>query len=213
MSRRLPIYFLLDVSGSMYGEPITAVETGLQTLISALRNDPQAVESAWLSVITFSNNAEQIVPLTELSQFNAPPLSAFGMTELGEALAFVKKCADNDVKPNTAETKGDWKPLVFIMTDGIPTDDYRRGLAEFRKRKWGMVVACAAGQDIDTNILEEIAPECVVQLSTADSQSIAKFFRWVSASIATSSKSVGTNQGEVSSLSQLPPPPPEITIV
>mgnify|MGYP007025191231 CR=1 FL=1 len=43
------------------------------------------------------------------------------------------------------KTKGDWKPLVFIMTDGEPTDDLNKGLAEFKKRKWGMVVACAAG--------------------------------------------------------------------
>lgn len=55
MGRRLPVYLLLDVSGSMMGEPITAVQNGVQTLVSALNGDPQALESAYLSVITFSN--------------------------------------------------------------------------------------------------------------------------------------------------------------
>ena len=46
MSRRLPVYLLLDTSGSMMGEPIAAVETGVQTLVSALRQDPYALETA-----------------------------------------------------------------------------------------------------------------------------------------------------------------------
>ena len=57
MARRLPVYLLLDVSGSMTGEPITAVQNGVQTMVSALMGDPQALESAYISVITFSNSA------------------------------------------------------------------------------------------------------------------------------------------------------------
>lgn len=212
MARRLPIYLLLDVSGSMVGEKITSVENGVQTLVSALNNDPQALESAYLSVITFASNVEQLVPLTELGKFNAPSLSAGGMTSLGGALSFVKECADREVQKNTAETKGDWKPLVFLMTDGASTDSVDNGLREFLQRKWGMVVACAAGLDADINELKKIT-ESVVQLSTADSASFASFFRWVSASISTASASVGTQNTEVNNISQLPPPPPEITIV
>ena len=68
--RRLPIYLLLDCSGSMMGEPITAVQTGLQNLVATLRQDPYALETAYISVITFDSDARQTVPLTELSQFN-----------------------------------------------------------------------------------------------------------------------------------------------
>lgn len=211
MARRLPVYLLLDVSGSMNGEPITAVQNGVQTLVSALNNDPQALESAYLSVITFSNNANQVTPLTELSMFNAPQLTASGMTSLGEALALVADCADREVQVNTADSKGDWKPLVFILTDGVATDDVYKGLARFKQRKWGMVVACAAGSGADTSELSKIT-EAVVQLNTADAASLAAFFKWVSASIAVSSKSVGTKE-EVSTISQLPPPPEEITII
>jgi len=212
MARRLPVYLLLDVSGSMTGEPITAVQNGVQTMVSALMGDPQALESAYISVITFSSSVDQVVPLTELSQFTPPQLTAGGMTSLGEALKFVAQCADREVVKNTPEAKGDWKPLVFIMTDGGATDSVEKGLVEFRKKKWGIVVACGAGSGADTDELSKIT-EAVVSLDTTDSASIGAFFKWVSASVSTSSKSVGTANKEVSSLDQLPPPPPEIQIL
>ena len=50
--RKLPIYLLLDTSGSMHGEPIEAVKNGVDMLVSTLRSDPYALETAYLSVIT-----------------------------------------------------------------------------------------------------------------------------------------------------------------
>ena len=67
--RRLPVYLLLDTSGSMSGEPIEAVKNGVQVLISTLRQDPYALETAFISVITFDSNAQQIIPLTDLASF------------------------------------------------------------------------------------------------------------------------------------------------
>ena len=209
MSRRLPVYLLLDVSGSMSGEPIAAVQNGVQTMVSALMNEAQALETAYLSVITFSNSAEQLIPLTPVNQFNPPQLTAGGMTSLGEALKLVADCAEREVVKNTPDTKGDWRPLVFILTDGCATDDVNKGLAEFKKRKWGIVVACAAGSQADTAELSKIT-EAVVTLDTADSSTLAAYFKWVTGSIVTSSKSVGTANKEPSTIEQLPPPPPEV---
>jgi uncharacterized protein YegL len=209
--RRLPVYLLLDTSGSMSGEPIAAVETGVQTLVSALRQDPYALETAYLSIITFDSCAEQIVPLTELTAFQMTSISAKGLTSLGDALKLLANKIDAEVAKTTAEEKGDWKPLVFIMTDGRPTDDWQKGLAEFCKRKTGMVVACAAGQGADTKVLKQIT-ECVVQLDTADSSTIRAFFKWVSASIGTGSAKVD-NGDELNGIGELPPPPPEVNIV
>ena len=167
--------------------------------------------SAYLSVITFNTNAQQLVPLTELEQFQTPVIEARGCTALGEALTLLADRIDTEVAKTTAEQKGDWRPLVFIMTDGLPTDDLSQGLEAFRSRKTGMVVACAAGQGADTATLQMITPN-VVQLDTADSSTIKAFFKWVSASISTSSKAVETGD-ETNSLSELPPPPAEVNIV
>jgi uncharacterized protein YegL len=210
--RRLPVYLLLDCSGSMYGEPIEAVKNGVQVLVSTLRQDPYALETAYLSIITFDSSAKQVTPLTELSAFQQPTIEANGCTALGEALSLLATKVDQEVTKTTPEQKGDWKPLVFIMTDGVPTDDINKGLAEFKKRKFGMVVACAAGQGADTNILKQIT-ECVVQLDTADSTTIKSFFKWVSASVSAGSMKVEETASDVNTMSELPPPPPEVNIV
>lgn len=210
--RRLPVYLLLDCSGSMYGEPIEAVKNGVQVLVSTLRQDPYALETAYLSIITFDSSAQQVSPLTELAAFQQPNIQASGCTALGEALALLSQKADQEVTKTTPEQKGDWKPLVFIMTDGEPTDDLNKGLAEFKKRKWGMVVACAGGSGANTDTLKKIT-ECVVSLDTADSATIKAFFKWVSASVSSGSMKVEATGAEATTLSELPPPPPEVNIV
>lgn len=130
--RRLPVYLLLDTSGSMHGEPIEAVKNGVQTLLSTLRQDPYALETAHVSIITFNSTAQQIVPLTDLINFSLPDLQASGTTALGDALSVVAHCIENEVQRTTVESKGDWRPLVFIMTDGAPTDDWKAGLNKFK---------------------------------------------------------------------------------
>jgi uncharacterized protein YegL len=196
----------------MTGEPIEAVKNGVQVLISTLRTDPYALETAYLSVITFDSSAKQVVPLTELSMFQMPDIHASGATALGDALSLLASRIDSEVTKTTAEVKGDWKPLVFLMTDGGPTDNWKNGLAEFQKRKAGIVVACAAGHGADTNVLKQIT-EIVVQLDTADSATIKAFFKWVSASVSTGSQKVEASGIEVGGLNELPPPPPEVNIV
>lgn len=210
--RRLPVYLILDTSGSMSGEPIESVKNGVQLMISSLRTNPQAIETAYLSVITFDSAAHQLIPLTDLSSFQMQDIQAKGTTALGDALKLVSSCINNEVAKTTAETKGDWKPLVFIMTDGIPTDSWENGLNEFKKIKKGVVVACAAGSGADTNVLKQITDN-VVELATADSQSIGKFFAWVTASIGVSSTKVEDSGKDVTGMNELPPPPSELNIV
>lgn len=210
--RRLPVYLLLDTSGSMIGEPIEAVKNGVQVMISSLRQNPQAIETAFISIITFDSSAQQIIPLTDLASFQMVDLKASGVTALGDGLKLLSNKIDTEVTKTTPEQKGDWKPLVFIMTDGIPTDNWQGGLAEFKKRKTAFTVACAAGSGADTSILKQIT-ENVVSLDTADSASIGKFFQWVSASIGISSSKVEDSGKEVQGLNELPPPPSELNIV
>lgn len=210
--RKLPVYLVLDTSGSMLGEPLEAVKNGLQILVSALRQDPYALETVYLSVITFDGRAQQIVPLTELTAFNPPNLQIGTTTSLGAALKLLAERVDVEVTKTTAEVKGDWKPMVFLMTDGGPTDDWQAGLAEFKKRKFGVVIACAAGNSANTSVLQQIT-ESVVGLDTADTTSLSAFFKWVSASISTNSQKVESGGKEIGGLNELPPPPDEINVV
>lgn len=106
--RRLPVYLVLDVSGSMSGEPIEAVRNGVQLLVSSLRSDPYALETAYLSIIAFDAKALQLVPLTEIASFQPPDLQPGSTTSLGEALRTVKSCIEKEVQTSSAEVKGDW---------------------------------------------------------------------------------------------------------
>lgn len=210
--RKLPVFLLLDTSGSMMGEPIEAVKNGVQIMISALRQDPHAIETAHLSVITFDDKARQVVPMTDLNSFQLPDLSANGVTAMGDALEVLAGCIDRDVKTTSAEQKGDWKPMVFIFTDGMPTDDMFYGLNEFRRRKIACTVACAAGANADTEVLKEITDN-VLKIDVMDGQSISQFFAWVTASIGVSSTAVESSGKEAVGFNDLPPPPSELNIV
>lgn len=210
MARRLPIYLLLDVSGSMSGEPIEALKNGLSMLLEELRGEPQAMETAYLSVITFESVAIQVVPLTDLFSFQEPQLRANGSTALGEALSLTAKKIDSEVIKNTSELKGDWKPMVVIFTDGEPTDDWRKGADELKAKK-AFIVACAAGPNGNDQVLKEIT-ENVVHLKSCSKGDIIKFFKWLSSSITTSSTKIDSGKGAASGMSELPPLPPEIQI-
>ena len=210
--RRLPVYLLLDTSGSMTGEPIEAVKNGVQMMIHSLRQNPQAIETAFVSIITFDSDAKQLIPLTDLASFQTVDLKAAGTTALGAALSLLADKLENEVTKTTLEQKGDWKPIVFIMTDGVPTDDWQAGFQKLKAVKKSLIVGCAAGNNADDKVLKEIADQ-VVRLSNTDADSIGKFFQWVSASIATTSTKVEETGIDLTKKDQLPPPPSELVIV
>ena len=211
MVRRLPVYLVLDTSSSMLGEPIEAVKTGLETLLSALRQDPFALETVHLSVITFDSNARQVVPLTEVANFRPPDIQANGVTALGAAIKVLSECIGREVRKGTTEQRGDWKPLVFLMTDGAPTDDWQSQKATLASTPIATLVACAAGPGAQTDVLRSLT-EAVVTLDTADSSTIKAFFKWVSASVTVSSQKVDLTKKDVGGLGDLPPPPPSINV-
>ena len=210
--RRLPVYLLLDTSGSMTGEPIEAVKNGVQMMVHSLRQNPQAIETAFVSIITFDSEARQLIPLTDLASFQTVDLKAAGTTALGAALSLLADKLENEVTKTTLEQKGDWKPIVFIMTDGVPTDNWQAGFQKLKAVKKGLIVGCAAGNNADDKVLKEISDQ-VVRLSNTDADSISKFFQWVSASIATTSTKVEETGIDLTKKDQLPPPPSELVIV
>jgi uncharacterized protein YegL len=210
--RRLPIYMLIDTSGSMADEPIQAVQIGLKMFQTALRNSPEALERAFVSVITFDSEARQATPLTGAGSFVPPPLTASGDTSMGAALKLVTECAEREVVKNTYEKKGDWRPLVFILTDGKPTDNVAAYIKPFRERSWGMKVACAAGPYADTMILQEIAGENVLTLSSTSPSDIEKYFVFLSSLAVTASDRAKAGE-EIVGIGDLGQLPPEISLL
>ena len=75
--RRLPIYFLIDISESMVGEPIQQVEEGLSMIIKELKTDPHALETVWVSIVVFAGQAKTLVPLQEIVVFTMFVLNSY----------------------------------------------------------------------------------------------------------------------------------------
>lgn len=209
--RRLPVYILLDTSGSMRGEPISSVNVGLKSMLSALRQDPYALESVYLSIITFDSQVNVYFPLTPLDQVQLTQIDVpnSGATFLGAGLEVLAQQVRAEVKKSTADTKGDWRPLLFIMTDGAPSDlyAYQEMIPVIKQLNFASIVACAAGPKAKKEQLLQLT-DTVVVLDTMDTSAFAGFFKWVSASVVAGSSSAGVS-GSIS----LPPPPPEVQLV
>ena len=211
MSRRLPVYILIDTSGSMRGEPIQSVNNGLQNMLSTLKQDPFALESVWISIITFDIEAKELFVLTPLDEINLPEIvvPTSGATFLGEALNLLINKVNLEIKKTTAEQKGDWRPLLFIMTDGSPSDLelFNNCVPHIKALNFSSIIGCAAGPKAKKEFLLQLTDN-VVSLDVVDSASFLSFFKWLSSSISSGSSSVGMNDSN-----KLPPPPTEVNIV
>lgn len=209
-SRRLPIYILADRSGSMAGDPIVAVNQGLQFLKSDLETEPRAVESVWISVISFGGQARVEVPLTELMAFIPPILNAEGGTPLGGALRLLNQAIDNDIISSTGQHTGDYKPLVFLFTDGEPTDEWRTPAQEVKQRtqaKTANIIAVGCGSQVNTTTLKEIT-ESVMLMENTGPGDFQRLLAWVSMSVKRASvPKGGGNSGTGTATVDLPPPP------
>ncbi len=91
-ARKLPVYILAHCSGASRGYLIESVKQCISTLIDNLYNDPTACEVVYLSLITFSDTAIQVVPLTSIYDFEVPELKAKGRTAFGSAIELLMRC-------------------------------------------------------------------------------------------------------------------------
>ncbi len=182
--QRLPIYLLIDCSRSLEGEPVEAIRQGVNALMSDLQNDPQAMETAWISIITFASDAWTIVPLTPIHPFTPPSLfvDVEDKTALGAALQVLNKAVDREVVLRTEHHPGDYCPLVFVLIDSDPTDDWStaaRMLIERRNPKLNMLF-CAAGPAVDIGKLKATIPESIlIEPNNLQPDTLKAFLRWV----------------------------------
>jgi uncharacterized protein YegL len=194
MNRRLPVYFLIDVSESMVGEPIQQVEEGLATIIKELKSDPYALETVWVSILVFAGQAKTLVPLQEVFSFYPPRFPIGSGTSLCNGLGHLMFELRRNIVKTTTEQKGDWKPVVFLFTDGVPTDD-ARGVIEEWKRNWqssANLVAVSFGGEADTELLGQLT-EHVLLFKNTNAASYKDFFKWITASIKTNSVRLENN--------------------
>ena len=218
--RRLPVYLLLDTSGSMAGSPIQAVRLGVEQFQKEVDSDPFAKESVYMGVITFGGEAQFVtkglISFEDfLGEFHPDSLSADGQTPLGQALWLLVESLDKDVKSSVkGGEKGDWKPLVFIYTDGEPTDEWqepRQVILDRTSKKVINMITVGCGPRINEQNLKEIAIGPTFKMNNDDA-SFKRFFQWVSQSVRAASKAV-SQPGGGDKPATLPPPPDGIQYI
>jgi len=194
--RRLPIFFVLDCSESMAGENLQRMEEGIGMIVRSLRQDPHALETVYLSTIAFAGVARTIAPLVELITFYPPKLPIGSGTSLGLALQELMRQMDSVVIKTTAEQKGDWKPVIYLFTDGKPTDKVETAIATWRKdySHRATLVAIAMGRYADVSALQRLT-DTVLLFDDQKDGDFKQFIAWVTASVSSQSKSVGEAQG------------------
>lgn len=202
--RRLPIYVLLDCSESMIGTGISGVQTGIETMVRTLQRNPHALETAYLSFITFDSRAELKSPLQPVEEVQVPKLKVRPGTAFGSALLLLAERILQEVRRNQPGTKGDFRPIVVLITDGQPSDDWRAPLKELHKTaSIGNFYAIGAGDDIDFSGLKEVT-DIVLNLQQTDEHGWAKLFVWISDTLSTASMGVADGDEKEAMLAKLP---------
>ncbi|KAF0128465.1 MAG: hypothetical protein FD155_3207 [Bacteroidetes bacterium] len=199
--RTMVLFFLVDTSGSMDGDKIGAVNEAIREVLPEIKaiSAENADALIKIAVLDFSSGARWLynTPI-EADQFVWNNLEAGGLTDLGVAFNML-----NDKLSRTqfmADAVGSYAPAIFMMSDGEPTDEYKKGLAELRRNKWFKVaikVAVAIGSDANTEILKEFTgnDECVLTVRTP--ASLKKMIRFASVTASQiGSKSSGVGLGD-----------------
>ena len=117
----MPFYLVCDVSWSMSADMPT-LNQGVQRLRTAIVSEPTVDDVAHVCVITFSDAAKVVMPLTQLSEQEIPALHVEGGTNYGAAFRELAKVTTQDVANLKKQEYKVWRPCAFFLTDGMPGD-------------------------------------------------------------------------------------------
>jgi uncharacterized protein YegL len=161
VSTKVPVYLLLDVSYSMGGTPLVALNHALRDLVRSLQEEPETSDLIMLCIISFSDDAQVDMPLTALTDIKeVPHLAARGGTSYVPALQLLRSTIERDIPSLKAEGYQVYRPIAFFLTDGYPSDSLPslqvaiQNLHASPRRP--TLVALGIG-DVDPRILRQLA--------------------------------------------------------
>ncbi len=212
--KHIACVLLVDTSSSMYLQnAIEELNRGLQEFGAALQSDSKAYGCADVCVIGFSDNVETIVPFCPAAGFQPPHLTACGVTSLNQAIITgldAIDCRKQEYKDIGVDY---WRPWIFLLTDGIPTDDEyfpdaHRRLQDALQRKKINFFPMGIGPNADINYLKQYTLNGSGIVLKASMDNFKEAFVWLS-----SSMSVISNSDSSMTNVDLPPLPNSISIL
>ena len=203
--RKLPVYIIVDSSFSMRGKPIQQINTGFGELINKLKRDPVLIETLYLGIIEFNTNAQQVLPLTPIWQVITPKMEAKGRSNMGAAFKLLNNCLKHEVEKSNMEKeiRGDYKTIIYLLTDGAPSDAWKNHLKELKKNHKPRIISFGTKQ-ANLEVLKKISNEYdIIDLNPFES-GLTSFFEMVSQSIPTYAASVNIESNPDGNINELP---------
>ncbi|HEY5742549.1 MAG TPA: VWA domain-containing protein [Terrimicrobiaceae bacterium] len=193
---RCPSLLLLDVSGSMQGEPIKQLQKGLEVYRDQLFADSLARKRVEVAVMTFGGKVDLVQSFATADTFTTPKLEIAGDTPMGQAVVEGLQYLEQHKSVLRRHGVAYYRPWVFLITDGAPTDEHTRYWSEAiervkegeTKRSFSFFSVGVEGADIEK--LGELSVREPLKLKGLEFRTL---FEWLSASQQTVSKS---NPGE-----------------
>lgn len=184
---RCPCLLLLDVSGSMGGQPIAELNAGLTTFKDELAADSLAMKRVEVGIITFGPvRTEQAFQTAE--SFYPPTLTTQGDTPMGEAIRQGLEMVRQRKEEYRANAIAFYRPWVFLITDGGPTDEWKSAAAAVHEGEASKAFAFFAigvkGANMD--VLKQISVRDPLNL---EGLRFRELFSWLSNSLRSVSRS------------------------
>ncbi|MEG1663092.1 MAG: VWA domain-containing protein, partial [Clostridia bacterium] len=184
ISRKIPICLVLDNSGSMGGEKILELNNNIRKFLDYIRSNPKAKRICDLCIISFGNIVSVVNGYDSIDNITFNDLKAYGGTPLGAAVEKAEELLDlrrEYYKKNSIEH---YKPIMMLMSDGEPTDDYEEEAEHFSKRvknKELKIFPVGIGYNFNLSILKEFSPILTPKI-IKDAAGFARLFELLSSS-------------------------------
>ncbi len=185
---RCPCLLLLDVSGSMMGKPINELNAGIATFKDALVADSLASKRVEVGIITFGGQVNVIQEFETVTFFHPPTLSAGSDTPMGAGIKRALDMLRQRKDAYRANGISFYRPWVFMITDGAPTDAWQDAAALIREgeQSKSLVFFAVGVEGADMNILKQISVREPLKLQSLRFQDL---FVWLSNSMKSVSSS------------------------
>lgn len=179
--KSMVLFFLIDCSGSMNGAKIGTINSVMEELIPEIRGIGGADADIKIAVLKFSGGSSWMYdePVS-VGDFEWQPIEAENVTDLGSA--FTELAGKLSRSSFMSSPSLSFAPVMILMSDGYPTDNFEKGLDELRKNRWysaGIKAAVAIGEDADFDILSRFtgSPDSVV--TAHNGEALAKLVKFV----------------------------------